>query len=198
MNKLAMIVVMGTMAASAQDRAVTVCLEGSSQIKPQALLLAEVVASKIYRQIGVELRWKRGCEDSEVNSPAPVLHPNLAVVGLRFVRATANSPVGALGAALPYQPTGVRIQVFYDRLDAVVPDWSASGGYILGHVLAHEIGHVLIGVAGHADQGLMKAYWRSLEYGEMRRRSLAFTTAHADMIRHRLDASARPTLMASR
>jgi hypothetical protein len=36
---------------------------------------------------------------------------------------------------------------------------------VLGHVLAHEIGHVLQGVARHSDSGLMKGRW---SLGEMR------------------------------
>ena len=30
---------------------------------------------------------------------------------------------------------------------------------LLGHAIAHEIGHVLLGVGGHAPSGIMKASW---------------------------------------
>ena len=40
-------------------------------------------------------------------------------------------------------------------------------GFLLGHVLAHEIGHVLQGVARHSATGVMKGRWSLHETSHM-------------------------------
>jgi hypothetical protein len=49
------------------------------------------------------------------------------------------------------------LTVFYHRVDEL-----ATNGYradlILGHVIAHEVAHVLIG-AGHSEAGIMQGEW---------------------------------------
>jgi hypothetical protein len=52
---------------------------------------------------------------------------------------------------------------------AVVP-------YLLGHVLAHEITHILQGVESHSASGVMKNKWDYRDYVEMQRRPLASQT----------------------
>ncbi len=58
---------------------------------------------------------------------------------------------------------------------------------VLGHVLAHEIGHVLLGHNGHAREGLMKATWSATEQTAMRHRSLSFTAEEGGHLRQQLD-----------
>ena len=69
----------------------------------------------------------------------------------------------ALAVALPFE--GIHIEIFYDRIRAaegfVPPDY-------LGHVLAHEITHILQSVARHSDSGLMKAHWDRPELVQMK------------------------------
>jgi DDE superfamily endonuclease len=51
---------------------------------------------------------------------------------------------------------------------------SALAAAVLGHVLAHEIGHILLGHNGHADEGLMKATWSAAEQRAMLYRPMRF------------------------
>jgi hypothetical protein len=78
----------------------------------------------------------------------------------------------------------VRIVVFYDRVEAVVVNRPFSGSAILGYVFAHEIGHILSGIAVHADRGLMRARWTSSDFYSMAARSLSFAPEDADLIRN--------------
>jgi hypothetical protein len=90
---------------------------------------------------------------------------------------------GAMAYALPYSRT--TIVVFYDRVQA------AAVPPLLAHVLAHEITHVLEGLAVHSATGIMKAKWTSKDYVEMRRRALQFTDEDVILIRHGLDSLER-------
>jgi hypothetical protein len=50
----------------------------------------------------------------------------------------------------------------------------------LGHAMAHEIGHLLIGVNSHSDQGLMRPEWNPYE-----RQMQTFTSSQVQTIRSR-------------
>jgi hypothetical protein len=55
--------------------------------------------------------------------------------------------------------TGVQASVFYDRIEALRARVNLELYVILGHAMAHEIGHVLLGSREHATGGLMQANW---------------------------------------
>jgi hypothetical protein len=54
---------------------------------------------------------------------------------------------------------------------------------LLGHLMAHEIGHLLLGAGNHSPTGLMRARWQQQELELIRRRTLAFTSGQAESIR---------------
>jgi hypothetical protein len=56
---------------------------------------------------------------------------------------------------------------------------------LLGHVLAHEIVHVLQGIKRHSDQGLMKARWTREEILQMEKQPLKLTAEDIRIIQAR-------------
>jgi hypothetical protein len=46
---------------------------------------------------------------------------------------------------------------------------------VLAHVIVHEVTHVLQGVSGHSDSGIMKAWWTPKDYEQMEWAPLPFT-----------------------
>jgi hypothetical protein len=77
-----------------------------------------------------------------------------------------------------------------DRVELLSTGREASASAILGHVLAHEIGHVLLGTTKHSDSGLMKAWWTPDQIGGMRVIYQGFTSSEAEMV-HRNVIGAR-------
>ena len=75
----------------------------------------------------------------------------------------AEDHPGDLAYAQVYQ--GKKIVLFRDRVMYSIE--SRSAPVLLGHVIAHEIVHVLQGVARHSESGLMKAHWTGRDYQEM-------------------------------
>jgi hypothetical protein len=59
----------------------------------------------------------------------------------------------------------------------------ASKGQILGHAIAHEIGHVLLRRDSHAAGGLMRSRWNRNDLREMSAGSLRFTPEEAERLR---------------
>ena len=59
--------------------------------------------------------------------------------------------------------SGTLATVFADRVAALSGLCSRDRGEILGRAMAHEIGHLLLGTARHADRGLMRGRWTAIE-----------------------------------
>jgi len=76
--------------------------------------------------------------------------------------------------------------VFFDRVSDILARYRIPAHLLLGHALAHEIGHVLLQNNGHAETGLMKARWTSVDYYKMLAEPLRFTPGDARTIRSNL------------
>ena len=82
--------------------------------------------------------------------------------------------------------------MFYDRIAKILELRQLSGGRILGHVLAHEIGHALLRTDSHAEGGLMKAHWSRDDLSWMGFQNLGFTPGDAGLIRLNLTRAFPP------
>jgi len=155
----------GTGARAADDaptpkRVVTACLNpganGSMVYRGQA------IATQIFKNAGIRLDW-RGDERTCARGNGIVVTVSLET--------PPNQRPGALAYALPFDRT--RVVLFYDRVRSAAGPAVAPS--LLGHVLAHEIVHILQGVDVHSASGIMKPRWDKQDYDAMRRAPLPFT-----------------------
>jgi len=107
---------------------------------------AEELASQIFATAGIAVDWRRG---RPVTDPTP--SDLTVVIDIRDQTPAERMP-GALAFAEPYE--GIHLVVFYDRVRKMNSPRPES---VLGHVLAHEVTHLLEGVARHSKTGVMKA-----------------------------------------
>lgn len=70
----------------------------------------------------------------------------------------------------------------YGTLQRMMPQ-TRFLGLLLGHVLAHEIGHLLLASNEHAADGLMQAHWRAAAIRDAATRRLAFGRREREKIR---------------
>jgi hypothetical protein len=160
---------------------VTVYLQDQWVADPLLLAGAKALATSMFAGIGVRLRWEvsglrraRCCQTL----------PDVEIV----IRFASNTPAGfqsgAPAYARPYAPqSDVRVTILYDRVVGLVEGNRLSDrAAFLGHVLAHEIGHVLQGVVRHSEAGLMKAQFTLEDRAQMRRRPLPFSALDAELI----------------
>jgi hypothetical protein len=61
-----------------------------------------------------------------------------------------------------------------------------STGQMLGHAVAHEIGHLVMGVNSHSTNGLMRAGWKANELRAMAERHLLFSKQEGERMRIRI------------
>jgi len=88
-----------------------------------------------------------------------------------------------LGFSLPSARKGVHVTVFCDRVERVSSGTPAPRETVLGSVLAHEIGHVLLRSEEHTPGGIMKAVWNRADYQRMAERTPEFQAAQAVAMR---------------
>jgi hypothetical protein len=110
-------------------------------------------------------------------------------LAVRFVRESRHSTNDVFGVAfLSAEGTGCYSDVFYDRAADLQKAWKVSLTDILGTVMAHELGHLLLGSNSHASIGLMRARWQSEELSRAARGSLLFTEEQSEHMRTKLIA----------
>ena len=92
----------------------------------------------------------------------------------------------ALGYALPDAEVGVSAMIFFDRIEQFRASGEVDLPTLLGHAMAHEIGHVLLGTTEHSTAGIMKARWSKADFQGAGLKVMNFTTMQREEIsRHR-------------
>jgi hypothetical protein len=76
--------------------------------------------------------------------------------------------------------------VFYDSVEKLHQDWHASLSRVLGHVMAHEIGHLLLGTNAHSPMGIMRPNWQGQELRSIAIGTLLFTREQARSMQTKL------------
>jgi hypothetical protein len=141
-------------AARAVDRtpALTIRLEDRTHLVDRTLADAENVARGVYRRAGVSIEW--------VREPA-VSDAALTIV---IVAAAAQSGIHVSEDSMAVTPNldGTRARIAYVFLDRV-RDFSDSARVdlwmVLGCVMAHELGHLLLPINAHSADGVMRGHW---------------------------------------
>ena len=80
---------------------------------------------------------------------------------------------------------GYYASVFYHRVEELSGIFTSSTPVVLGHVIAHEMGHLLLGHGGHSRTGLMTANWDRKELERVNQRTFIFNSQQAKEIRAR-------------
>ena len=73
--------------------------------------------------------------------------------------------------------------VFHNRVLTLTQSGRYSDAVLLGHAIAHELGHLLLNSSTHARYGLMAARWRDAELDRAAVGLLLFSPAEASFIR---------------
>jgi hypothetical protein len=108
-------------------------------------------------------------------------------------------PKGVLGYTLPTNKgrIGRTANIFYARVfdmafyrpvaRPVAGRFETAQGIILGHVIAHEIGHILLGPGSHSETGIMSFPWGRKQLVDASRGLLRFTPEEARNMLSKLD-----------
>lgn len=163
---------------------VTVYAKGESMIPLAVEQGAWAYLTRVLDKAGIRLIWKF--------RDVPADPGETFAVRITFVTdVPAGLKRGALAFAKPFGQGVPEITVIYSRIDYFTSGIPRLLPAVLGHTLAHEIGHVLAGTDRHDDEGVMKARWVPQDYALMFRGALSFTPLHLDLMQERLQIAAR-------
>jgi hypothetical protein len=170
-----------TSAAAAETHpSIVIRVDDRAHLSAQALREAERVASGIYGGAGVNIAWKN---DSIEGAPAIA-----EVVIVPDVSALPTTPSDD-SMGMTSNRDGARTHVafvFYDRVERFAAAGGADVRTVLGAVIAHELGHLLLPLNAHSDVGVMKARWDPRFVPRAGRGVLNFSPEQARLLRARL------------
>jgi hypothetical protein len=153
---------------------------------------AVLLARAVLREAGVASDWavsggedlSRARDSRPAADPAGRLELTLDLFGRRHTRALATS-VDVLGVALlpgrgDSQPYAV---VYVEKAEALGRTNGVPLAVVLGHAMAHEVGHLLLGTHDHSAIGLMRGQWSSEELQRAAQGQLRFSEDESARLR---------------
>jgi hypothetical protein len=156
-------------------------VDNSAHVPATILAAAREVAERVFHDIGVELIWLEQDDrrSGDVDGCGSCVTVHLLTREMTHLMGT---PEPVLGIA---EGTAVAV-VFYNRIARLSRTRNDKDtACMLGHVMAHEIGHLLLG-KGHSHSGIMQAALTPLLVAQG---GLFFTAIQAHVIRTKLGAS---------
>ncbi len=129
----------------------------STHLRGDALRLALQVAEATFAAAGIEVVWTV-CEPGECLTPPASTERLVRLVRLPHGQRHA---LRCLGDALidPQRQSGRLATVYVDQVLDLARRLDIDHGTLLGHTIAHEIGHLLLGSITHGASGLMREVW---------------------------------------
>ena len=180
----------------------TVHVRNYANVDAKTLAEAEKAAREIFGHAGVGVEWR----DGAIGSPLETKPENAgtgALLGLSelwlhiYPHSMADIlrlPGKVMGVAPGSGPDRQMVYVFYDCLEPLaerqvlamskgVITRPATRGQILGHMIAHEIGHVVLNQPSHSPVGIMRGVWDLKDLQDVAFGSLFFTQPQAAVLR---------------
>jgi hypothetical protein len=188
------------LAASETSPAITIHVRNYASVAPQTLTEAEKVATEIYRKAGVETRWADvplTAENGQLNSAG---HQTFTLADIQLsifpdvMSDRSGLPTNVMGQAPGTGPDRRLVYVFDGKVRTLFLSTSSayirgdmdrhvSMGQVLGHAIAHEIGHLLLSQQVHSPHGIMRGEWSFVDFRDMASGMLLFTPQQAEFLR---------------
>ena len=175
---------------------VTISVFDRAGVPTELLTAAEGEASRIFLQAGVETSWLNCSKPLTVGQseamPCGTIGTGHLIVE---ILPDANSQrlhfhLEVLGTAtLVGKGQGFYCYLFYDRIERLARGSQLSQPILLGDVLAHETGHLMLGSNSHSLVGIMSGKWSGDGLRRVSQRVMFFDPSQSRTIRQRLNAN---------
>ena len=174
---------------------ITVNVRDYARVSHGTLARAEREAARIFHEAGVETLWRECPLTGEGLQKYPACQQYLGATGFYLSILPGFMPMGGLSpdamgwTAMAKEGERDSIaDVFYDRVKERALASSASVPQLLGHVIAHELGHLLLRTSHHSAIGIMRARWETGSLLLAAKGQLNFTPEQVDLIRAEIRA----------
>lgn len=184
-----MIVVLGIQCwaeCDTQPSVLKIAIHDYTGVRPSVLERSKREATRILGDMGYGLTWVHCASDEDLcRQPAT---PTILVLRVLPENNRTSEKDALASAILPAAGFGSYFVVFYGRVKQMTKVES-SEGVLLGHAIAHELGHLLLGSNAHSRDGIMAGRWSPRELARIAKRSLTFS--EEQRVRMRKNVSGR-------
>jgi hypothetical protein len=175
----------------------TIAVKNYARVDGLTLDEAETTATLIFRKAGVRAQWidltSTPAGQVSVNGAGSIFEVQVHIIGGEMAERLDYSN-NVMGMAPGSDRERQLVYVFYDRVEALAERQKmarvegrvtryASKSQILGDLMAHELGHVLLNLRSHSATGIMRGGWNLKDLEDVGGGCLLFTRPQADIIR---------------
>jgi hypothetical protein len=187
-------------AAAETSPGITIHVRNYAGVASNTLGEAEQVVTGIFRKAGVETRWADIVLTAENGQVVSADHQTftLADIQLSIFPEVMSDRSGLSNNVMGLAPgTGPdrgivyvfdgKVRTFFWRMSSACirgdVDRHVSMGQVLGHAIAHEVGHLLLNQQVHSPHGIMRGEWGFADFRDRTYSMLLFTPQQAELLR---------------
>jgi hypothetical protein len=161
-----LLLVLSALVAAAQD--MNICVLNRDKLPEHTVERATTETEFVFAAAGIGISWT-GCDDS---TGGRTLFVRLR--GGKPPKTAGPASLEAMGAAIVSRKgDGYLVDAYFRAVQALATRYETDADRLLGYVIAHELGHILLG-AGHTPDGIMGPIWTTKEVNGLRHRWLRF------------------------
>ena len=175
------------------DKQITIRIHNYAQIESSVLLKAERTTDDILREAGVEVVWivcSAGTIPAKEPSCGTPMGPTDVILNLlpESMSRRFHLRGDAFGVALEDAEGGLGSDawIFCDLVKDAAAQRQLTQSVLLGTVIAHELGHLLLSTNSHSAFGLMRANWSRKELSAAEQRAMYFSSSESKRIQQAL------------
>jgi len=173
------------------DFRVTVRVYDYARIAGETLAKGESEAVQILRRAGIETAWVDCTLAASGGQLQPVCQEDLVPtdISLRILPRSMSVHSPFRGNTLGFAglsgegDRGSMASIFYFGIQDLARMGDTPEHKILGHAIAHEIGHLLLRTIGHTSSGIMRVTWGRRDLKRLNMEGLFFTEVQAEVMR---------------
>jgi hypothetical protein len=173
---------------------ITVLIYNYAAIPSETLAKTEAEAARIYQHSGIKIQWAHSpLSPAEVGQfPGCTLSPWPTWLVLRILSQPMAEGLrraqDSFGFAIAEDGFAIIANVFAHDAEQLSNSSGMPVEVMLGHVIAHELGHLLLGPLSHGSTGIMQCPWRKKELENVARGFMMFTPGEAKRMRANIRA----------
>jgi hypothetical protein len=175
--------------SSRPNSQLTVYVSDSANTPGRSLFDAEHEAARIFKNAGIAVKWVNCSRSADASRDSRCQQvPAPGEFAVRIIPRARQAPSTVFGTSFLGPSGGVYADIFFDRVQLLRDiDPNLSVAPILGDVIAHELGHLLLGENSHTHTGLMQPSWQYPQLRLIEMGHLQFDAGEAAHLRERLE-----------
>jgi hypothetical protein len=192
-------VIASSLSAAEPGSRITVLVYNYAVVASEVLAQTELEAARIHLRAGIEILWlncpltpKEADQFPACQIPLGPTTLLLRILSQYAAERLRPEPAGFGFAMFPDNGSFAAIaNVFPYDAEQLAQQRGMRPGVILGHVVAHEIGHLLLGVGSHSVSGIMHVPWSPKDLEIIAEGQMVFIPAEAAAMRMNVRARTR-------